>query len=462
MTVQKLFLFIGIAAAILTLLRVLLKANRSVLITFLQNFVGSLFIFSGFVKAIDPMGTSYKMHEYFEAMHIEFFNPISTPLTVLMLVAELALGVALLIGWMPRLTTILMLLLNVFFLLLTGYTYLSGFSPTVSFFAFAVLTFSMISMGVIVEKKSARRAFLISGVLLLAILLLSIKYSTLFFTSGFEITKMKVTDCGCFGDFMKLKPWQTFYKDVLLTVMIFIVALYHQKIQPVFSNMIRHTLAIGTAIATLFFCLYNFVWNEPIIDFRPYAIGNDLNEMRREIKPEKKDYVFVYKNKKTGEEKEFKTAELTAITEDWEYKDRKDIVVEEGIPARISNLYIFNDNKEDITDSLLHRPNYSLAVVAWKLSNTHDCCFKNHLVQIADDAKRNGVEFYGLSSENADAFKKKNQLDFPFYIADETPLKTIMRSNPGLVLLKNGVVINKWHHKHLPKFEDLKKQYPGL
>jgi uncharacterized membrane protein YphA (DoxX/SURF4 family) len=122
MTVTKLFLYIGIVAFILTVVRYLFQDYKKVVLSYLQNFVGTLFLFSGFVKAVDPMGTSIKMHEYFEAMHIEFFNPVSTPLTVAMLVAELTLGLALLTGFKPKITTSLLLLLNVFFLLLTGYT----------------------------------------------------------------------------------------------------------------------------------------------------------------------------------------------------------------------------------------------------------------------------------------------------------------------------------------------------
>jgi hypothetical protein len=214
-----------------------------------------------------------------------------------------------------------------------------------------------------------------------------------------------------------------------------------------------------TLVVSLFFCLYNFVWNEPVIDFRPYAIGNDINVMRTVQRPEKRDFVFIYKNKKTGEAKEFKTAELGNITEDWEYKDRKDIILDEGIPARISNLFIYNEDKEDITDSLLHDPNYSLMVVSPKVSESCECCFKEHLNPLAEACDKAHIKFYALTSEDAEAFRHKNQTAFPFYMADETPIKTMMRSNPGLMLLKNGVVVNKWHRKHLPTFEQLNTAY---
>ena len=144
MTVYTIFTYVGIAALLWTLFRFFFDENKRVITSFLQNFVGILFVFSGFVKAVDPMGTSYKMHEYFEAMHLEFMNPFSTFLAVAMITAEIALGVALLIGWRSKITTALLLLLNVFFLLLTGFTYLSGYEPTIAFFVLSLLVFAVL------------------------------------------------------------------------------------------------------------------------------------------------------------------------------------------------------------------------------------------------------------------------------------------------------------------------------
>jgi len=233
MTITKLFTYIGLIALLITLLRYFLQGYKRVVLSYMQNFVGTLFIFSGFVKAVDPMGTSIKMHEYFEAMHIEFFNPISTPLTVVMLIAELTLGVALLTGFKPKITTSLLLLLNVFFLLLTGYTYLSGYEPNNAFFFVSISAFALICFGAIIEHDKARMWSLIAGFLMVGVTLFLMRYTTRLFTHPFDITKMKVTDCGCFGDFIKLKPWETFYKDVALTIMAFILALRYAFIKPV-------------------------------------------------------------------------------------------------------------------------------------------------------------------------------------------------------------------------------------
>jgi uncharacterized membrane protein YphA (DoxX/SURF4 family) len=459
MTVYAIFTYIGIAALILTLLRFFIAKPQHLLISFLQHFVGSLFIFSGFVKAVDPMGTSIKMHEYFEAMHLEFMNPLSTAFSVAMITIEIVLGVAVIVGWRKKLIAALLLLMTLFFTLLTGFTYLSGYSPSILFWGLFVLASVGISFYAISENSSLKKFGIISGFGSIIIILLGIKFSNALFTEAFTETKMKVTDCGCFGDFIKLKPWETFWKDVFLDFIILVLALKYNHISRLFTELGRSFATYGTLLLSLFFCLYNFVWNEPVIDFRPYKIGNDINEMRRMVKPEIKDYVFVYKNKTSNEEKEFKTAELGNLTEDWEYVSRKDIVLDPGIPAKITNLYIFNEDREEVTDDLLNDPEYSLVVISYKLSKTCEDCFAKHLNNLAAESKKAGITFYGITSDDATEFISKNNVPFNFYSADETPLKTIIRSNPGLLLLKNGVVVNKWHRKHLPSFETLDKAY---
>jgi hypothetical protein len=295
------------------------------------------------------------------------------------------------------------------------------------------------------------------GIIIVSLLLM--KFSTLLLTAPFDITKMKVTDCGCFGDFMKLKPWQTFYKDVVLTCMSFILCLNYAKLRPIFSTLLRNSLSYTILVFSFLFCLYNFLWSEPVIDFRPYAIGSDINKMRVAERPEKRDFVFQYKNKKTGKVQDLKMSELSKITDDDTCIGRNDIILDEGIPARISNLFVRNSDNEDITDSLLHDPAYTLMIVSPKLSESCDCCFKEHLNPLAAACDKAGIKIYAVSSENGEEFRHKNQTAYPFYTADETPLKTMMRSNPGLMLLKNGVVVNKWHRKHLPTYEQLNAQY---
>ncbi len=423
MNVYTLFGLIGAIALGLYVVRVLLKKPQNLLYGYAQFFVGTLFIFSGAVKAIDPLGTSYKMHDYFAAFSQiglagvwNFFTDYSTTLAVFMIVFEIGLGVAILIGWKPKITLWLSLLMLLFFTALTGFTYLNGYDW---------------------------KAFFGGGKLV------------------FDEKNMKVTDCGCFGDFVKLKPWVSFYKDIFLDVIIVLLMLGARKIEPLFTSSLRNILAGGSVLATWLFCTYSYVWNLPLVDFRPYKPGNNIREARKEKVPAKTEFVFIYKNKKTGEQKEFAMADLTKLNyEEWEYKDRIDKILDPGIPAIITNLFISNENKEDITNELLEDKNYSLMVVAYKLAKTDTKAFEA-LNKISEGADKADVHFYALTSGDLpiDEFRHKHQTAYPFYTADETPLKTIIRSNPGLVLLKDGVVIDMWHHRHLPTFEELNVKY---
>ncbi len=471
MTVYTIFALVAAAAFGLALIRFIVNRPPNILITFLHDFIGCFFIFSGFVKAVDPLGTSYKMHEYFEAFAGEGFRPLweylatwSTFMAVTMIALELFVGFVLLIGWKPRFTVGVIWLLTLFFTFLTGYTFLSGYGISKAFILVSGAVISLFALVAFPKKQSQRMNLVFFSVGILVLVFLMSKFSGIFFTAEFAESKMKVTDCGCFGDFIKLKPWETYYKDIILDVMILILVLNVKFVRPVFGDTVRQFLAFTTASAALIFCIYNVYGNEPVIDFRPYAIGNDINDLRKEKKPAKVEMVFVYQSNKTHQPKEFTYDEVMKGKMDYaEYDsmiERKDKVLDPGIPAKITNLRIENDEGGELTDSLLHDPNYSLMVVSYNLNKTHEAAFKE-LNEIAAGAEKAGVKFYAvtLNDGHVDEFRHKNQTAYPFYSADETPLKTIIRSNPGLVLFKNGVVVNKWHYRHLPKVEELNKTY---
>ena len=235
-------------------------------------------------------------------------------------------------------------------------------------------------------------------------------------------------------------------------------------VRPLFGEMIRAGIAYTTGVFALIFCLYNVYMNEPVIDFRPYKIGNDINDLRKEKKAPVVQMVFVYRSNKTGQPKEFTYDEVMKGKMDYaEYDsmlDRRDKILDPGIPAKITNLRIENDEGGDITDTILHNPNYSLMVVSYNLGKTHTDAFKQ-LNEIAAGVEKAGIKFFAvtLNDGHVDEFRHKYQTAFPFYNADETPLKTMIRSNPGLILLKNGVVVNKWHYRHLPTVGELNTNY---
>lgn len=468
LNVYSIFLIVGIAALVLTALRWFIARPGSLVICYLQNFVGSLFIFSGFVKAVDPLGTGYKMHEYFEAFAAEGLRPLweylatwSTFMAIVMIALELFVGFMLLIGWKPRFTVGLIWWLTLFFTILTGYTYLSGFSINTPFIIQAVAVFVILAFAAIPAKHNKRVKVTAIGFFFFLALFarfLSIAHAHPFVESG-----MKVTDCGCFGDFIKLKPWQTFYKDLVLDAMIVVLVLGVKHVRPVFGEVVRSVSAGVIGVASLVFCLYNVYWNEPVIDFRPYKIGSDIVDARIEKEPAKIEMVFVYRSvKDTTVIREFTYAEMMAgkVDSTWAYVERKDKILSPGIPAKIINLRIEDEEGLDLTDTLLHDANYSLMVVSYNLHKTHAEAFKQ-LNELAAAADKAGVKFYAVTSNDGhvEEFRHANQTAFPFYNADETPLKTMIRSNPGLMLFKNGVVINKWHYRHLPTADELNKSY---
>lgn len=465
MTITKLFILIAVAALVLTVLRVLFKKSGNILITYIQNFLGSLFIFSGVVKAIDPLGLSYKMEEYFEAFQQEGFAEVwkmmaeyATPFAVGMIVLELAVGIAILMSWRPKISTVLLFWINIFFTFLTGYTYLSGYGITKLFILAAAAIFGIISVVVLVNSDSKRKKLVLASLGLLGVFVLGVYFSsTQFFTSAFTETKMKVTDCGCFGDFMKLKPWETFYKDIFLTTLSLILVVYRQKVVPILESKLTDGLVLIVTVASLFFCFSNFVWGLPMVDFRPYKIGNDIKEQMKVIKEPKVEMLFTYKNIQTGEVKAFNMNSLPTDTT-WEFVDRKDNVLDPGIPAKITNLFVENKDGVNMNDSLLNDPNYSLWVVSYKIENTEEKAWKETVNPLADSLQKNGHKVYAILSGFHEDFEKKMHTNIPFLNADATPLKTMIRSNPGFMLIKNGKVVGLWHWADEPTFEQIKTE----
>ena len=469
MTVYTLFGYIALAAGLLTAANFWLSKNRQWGMSFIQYFLACLFLFSGFVKAVDPVGTSIKMHEYFGAFAQEGMRPLwewlgnyTLPMSVGMLVLELALGVALLIGWKPRITVALMLWLNLFFLFLTGYTYLSGYGITHTFLLFSLLVLLLLALTPLIRQTRRRRMAIFSGLLFaLLIAVLSVSSKGLFSTAFVE-TQMKVTDCGCFGDFMKLKPWETFYKDVFLTLLCLALVMKPEDLQSWRNERFR---LFGVSLATLasfVFCLYNFMWNEPILDFRPYAVGKNIPEQMVVKKQPDIDMKFVYKNKKTGEVKEYGMNELNGLNySELDFVKRNDVVKDPGIPAVISNLLIEDEEGNNKTAELLQKEGYSCILVIPNLKKANTDVLEKRVNPLAKSCAANNIPFFALcvNDGSLESFRHSHQCAFPFYSADETPLKTMLRSNPGLLLLRNGTVIAKWHTRHIPDFAHLKATY---
>lgn len=356
--------------------------------------VGLLFIFSGFIKANDALGFSYKLVEYFEVFHTHFLIPIALPLAIFICIFEIVLGFTLLMGARTKLTLRLLLAMIVFFTFLT------------------------------------------------------------FYSAYFK----KVLSCGCFGDAIPLTPWQSFSKDLILLVLILFLFTGKKYIQPIFSRRIENVLLVLILAVFTAFPLYTYNYL-PVIDFRPYAIGKNIPEQTLGT-PDEIKYYYMLKDKKTGEQKEFEK-----WPDNWDqlydYVDSRTEVTKKGIEPKVKDFSIFGLDANDYTQDIITNPNYNFLLICYDLNLTDKDAF-GKINDFGNLCKQDSVPLIVLTSsskEIIDAFKKETNCTLDFYNTDGTVLKTIIRSNPGLMLMKGGTVINKWHFHAFPSYNDVKAQY---
>lgn len=364
--------------------------------TISRIFVGIVFTFSGFVKAVDPLGTVYKNIDYFnDAFHLPQLVPTAFVLSIIMCAAELVVGILLLINVLPKLASWGSLLLMLFFTPLT--LYLAIFDP--------------------------------------------------------------VSDCGCFGDALILTNWQTFWKNVIIMIPVLIFFFMRKKFRLKSSRTKQWTIALTIMALAIGFEFYNLN-NLPLIDFRPYKIGNYLPELMTIPEGEPVDEyetVLVYKNKTTGEEQEFTLENYPWDNEEWEWVSTDSKLVSEGYKPPIHDFTIVTQDEFDITTELLSEEAPVFLFVAYSLDKTAVQGFID-VKEIWDYSEKNEYYFYCLTAslkEQIEELKKNIEYELEFCNTDEIQLKTIVRANPGLVLLKKGTVIGKWHWKHLPTTEEI-------
>ena len=445
MTLTTILTLISIAAVILTgVTYFLLKHKDNLLVSFLQNWTGALFLFSGYVKAVDPLGTAYKMEQYFAEFEstfadtaLSFVAPMfpalaeySVGFSVFMIVLEVVLGLALIIGFRPKLSSWLFFLIVAFFTVLTGFTFLTGYVPSgVNFFAFSDW-------------------------------------------GPFADTNMKVTDCGCFGDFVKLEPFTSFMKDVFLLAPAVLFLFTHKKMHQLGSTTFR-TAAVGLlTVATLVYGMSNYVWDIPGQDFRPFKVNTDVAAVKQaESEAAASVQVTGYQlvNKADGTIKEMTVDEFVKEfsnypESEWEYVQVKS---EPAIKAtKISDFEMQDVTGDDPIPGLLEDDGYTFLIVAYKLKgepgnwkDSYVADWKEDIKPVADAAVSAGHKVALLTKFNEETavrdFQQQVGINYPMWFGDDIMLKTIIRSNPGVVLMKDGVILNKWHHSQLPAFSDM-------
>lgn len=363
--------------------------------------VGVVFIFSGFVKGVDPLGSNYKFIDYFNAFGMGGLSFSALFFSFVLSLAEFLIGICLFLN--------------------------------------------------IKTKWAAWGALLFMGVFTPLTLILAIKNP--------------VTDCGCFGDAWVLSNWETFGKNVVLLAFTLMAFIYRNKFKPLFNFLEQTVLVAGTLIFMLcieFYCYRHL----PILDFRPYAIGKNITEgmtIPEDAPHDEYQITLKYKNKNTGVIQEFdETNYPWQDTLNWEFHSSDQKLVKEGFKAPIHDFVIEHPDLGNITEEILQDDNYTFLVVAYKLANTSTEDLEK-INKLADYAREQGYRFYGLTASNADEVKKfteTHHIPYEFCVMDEIQLKTIIRSNPGLVLLKKGTIIDKWAHRDVPLLEDYQHKDP--
>lgn len=412
--------------------------------------VGSLFIVSGLIKANDPVGFSYKLEEYFAAdvLNIPFLEPFALQLAIFICVVEIVLGVAVLVGSKIKLVSWSLLLMIVFFTFLT------------------------------------------------------------FYSAYFN----KVTDCGCFGDALKFTPWQSFTKDVILFFFIAIIFIRKNHITPNisredlfyfgFSLLFIALFSIGViswsfpvlfsaltfgvvyaiknftsvtqkdwvlaGVATVFSLGFSWycVENLPIRDFRPYAEGKSIVDGMKScdelgLPCPKYGYVYTLNNKSTQEQKEMTDQEYLAsgIWEDsnWEIVETSDpIAIQSGYEPPVHDFNLSDNDGFEVTDDLLQAEEIVL-VVAYDISKSNTQV-QTELNNLLNEVQQKNIPVFGLTAssyEEVENFRHTHQNMYPYLTGDGTMLKTIIRSNPGIVVLKKGTVVSKFHYNNVPTFGEL-------
>lgn len=370
----------------------------------IQVLVGLLFIISGLVKANDPIGLSYKMQEFFELWSAGFasgsfvsdllsvFHKASLGLSIAMITLEILAGVALLLGWQKKAVLWLLLVLILFFTFLTGYAYLSG----------------------------------------------------------------KFTNCGCFGDCLPITPLTSFIKDLALLAMIIFLLIGQRYIQPVLSPKARSIALLATLLFSLGFQW--FVLNYlPIADCLPFKRGNHLPaQMKPPPGAVSDSFAIRFLYEKDGKQYEFAPENLPADFNTYKFIDRKQTLVRKGnADAPIKGFTLTNDTKDEMTgntidysDTVLSQPK-ALLLFALDFSQPRWIMETRAVVANATQA---GIPVYVVSSnfvEAEKAFARANVRVTAFFNTDFTVVRTVARTNPTVLLLKNGTVEKKWGRNEL-------------
>ena len=358
--------------------------------------VGIVFIYSGFVKGIDPLGSDYKFTDYFNAFGMGWMNATTLFFSFALSLAEFLIGIALLFNlWVSRM----------------------AWGSLLFMFFFTPLT-------------------LVSAL------------------------TNPVSDCGCFGDATLLTNWQTFWKNIillLLAIMIFVYRKEYKSSLPLVGQFSFLALAGAGMLCLSVYCYRHL----PVLDFRPYAVGKNITEGMRlpeGTEPDQYEVTLKYKNKQTGEVQSFTEENYPwQDTLNWEYESSSERLVKKGYITPIHDLVIEHPTLGNITEEILEDDNHTILAVAYNLTQS-DVQYQPAINRLAEYAQEKGIRFYGLTSSSErdiETYKKRYHVPYEFCTADEIQLKTMIRSNPGVIILREGTILDKWAGKDVPDVKEL-------
>lgn len=368
---------------------------KNILIHFSRIFTGATFVFSGFVKAVDPVGGAVKFDDYFQAFHIEGLMSLSMPFSIGLATLEFMIGIFLVLNIFPRRTSVVAFIFMVFFTILT--LGLAIFNP--------------------------------------------------------------VSDCGCFGDAIKLTNWQTFWKNIIILFFATSLFLLRRQISSPFSKARQMTIYFVMLFYILGIAGYS-LQHLPLIDFRPYSTGTHIPSGMTipEDAPEPK-YKTTFILEKDGERKEFTEDNYPYEDSTWVFIESKTEVIREGYQPPIQDFVLQHPERGDITDQLMNKENPLFLLISPKVGGiTEDQAMK--LAEFQQSCREQDHDFHIVTSSTTreiESFNAQTPTEFSFLFGDETNLKTIVRSNPGMLLIVDGTIAGKWHYNDLPPADAAKQ-----